>query len=70
MNYTIGISCILLAILILSGFLYVRRKRIKRSNSSDIDIPAFLRRENAGNNPVNSSDFDHSTRIHPWGKAE
>ena len=68
MNYPLGITCGFLAILALGGFMHVRRKRVKRLESSDIDIPSFLRRENAGDNPISDSEV-HTTRIHPWGKG-
>ena len=68
MNYTIAIG-ILAAIFLCGCFLYVRRKRIERSSmNSDLDIPNFLRSDNAGNNTVGNSDFDPEIRIHPWGR--
>jgi hypothetical protein len=69
MNYTFGIACGLLAIMVLGGFLYFRRKRIERLNRIYVEIPNFLRGENAENNPDIDSEV-HTIRIHPWGKAE
>ena len=70
MNYTLGIACFLLAVIGYGVFLYVRRKRAKRVNGLDYNIPNFLR----GNNPISDtpSDFkiNPSCNIHPWGKRK
>jgi len=54
--------------LLLGGFLYFRRKRIERLNRIYVEIPDFLRGENAENNTIGNNDFDPEIRIHPWGK--
>jgi hypothetical protein len=62
MNYALALSCGIFGILAYGWFLYVRRKRIERFNSSHIDIPAFLRSENVGNNPVSDGEVN-TTRV-------
>ena len=68
MNFTIAIG-ILTVIFLYGCFLYVRRKRIERLKPSDLDIPAFLRRENVGNDITCDAKFNPDVRIHPWGKT-
>lgn len=71
MSYAIGIACGLLAILILCGFLYLRRKRVERSESSDLDIPAFLRSDGAGDDIEGNIKIPPDiVNIHPWGKTK
>lgn len=72
MSYTLGISCILFAVLLGGGLLYLYRQIVKRRERQNIEIPAFLRRENAGNSTdvSNNSDIYPTTRIHPWGKVK
>lgn len=70
MSYTIGIACSLIAIVAYGVFLYVRRKRIERIDCSDLDIPAFLRRDYTPDNRIDGSDAYPSTSVHPWGSRK
>lgn len=71
MNCTLGIFGILLAVLIGYLFLHIRRKRLKRIETSDLDIPAFLRRDGASDNIAGNIKIHADiVNIHPWGKTK
>ena len=71
MSYIIYGSGILFAIFLFGVFLHVRRQRIKHSECTELDIPAFLRKDGADTRDVmlRISETDwNETSIHPWGK--
>lgn len=61
----LGLAVILLVV---GGvFLYPRRKHVERGERSDLDFPAFLRRQHPTDG-AGGAEIDSGTRIHPWGK--
>lgn len=71
MNFTLGIFGIFLAVLIGYLFLHIQRKRLERIETSDLDIPAFLRRDGASDNITDNIKIHPDiVNIHPWGKTE
>lgn len=71
MDYTLGISSILLAVLAGGGLPYLYRQIVKRRERQNIDIPDFLRSDGAGDD-IDSNIKIHPdiVNIHPWGKAK